>query len=151
MINPKTGYRMMTVDAETDEELQRRDLVKGYEFQKERYLLLSDRDFDSVKVESSSVMNIGKFIEVDSIDPIYYPISYYLAPDGEAGRAVYAVLHQAIEETGCVALARVVIGQREPTIAVHSMSGGLVAHTLDEQRDINDAQSIAQAAKSGCK
>ena len=68
MINPKTGYRirMMTVDAETDEELQRRDLVKGYEFQKERYLLLSDQDFDSVKVESSSVMNIGEFIEVDS-------------------------------------------------------------------------------------
>lgn len=124
---------------------------KGYEFQKERYLLLSDQDFDSVKVESSSVMNIGKFIEVDSIDPIYYPSSYYLAPDGEAGRDVYAVLHQAIEETGRVALARVVIGQRERTIAVHSMSGGLVAHTLDEQRDINDAQSIAQAAKSGCK
>ena len=153
MINPKTGYRirMITVDAETDEELQRGDLVKGYEFQKERYLLLSDQDFDSVKVESSSVMNIGKFIEVDSIDPIYYPSSYYLAPDGEAGRDVYAVLHPAIEETGRVALARVVIGQREPTIAVHSMSGDLVAHTLDEQRDINDAQSIAQAAKSGCK
>jgi Ku70/Ku80 beta-barrel domain len=84
---------------------------KGYEFQKERYLLLSEQDFDSVKVESSSVMNIGKFIEVDSIDPIYYPSSYYLAPDGEAGRDVYAVLHQAIEETGRVALARVVIGQ----------------------------------------
>ena len=73
--------------------------------------MLSDQDFDSVKVESSSVMNIGKFIEVDSIDPIYYASSYYLAPDGEAGRDVYAVLHQAIEETGRVALARVVIGR----------------------------------------
>jgi DNA end-binding protein Ku len=113
MINPKTGYRirMIMVDAETDEELQRRDLVKGYEFQKERYLLLSDQDFDSVKVESSSVMNIGKFIEVDSTDPVSYASSYYLAPDGEAGRDVYAVLHQAIEETGRVALARVVIGR----------------------------------------
>src|ERR1700735_2294007 len=144
MINPKTGHRikMMTVDAETDEELQRRDLVKGYEFRKDQYLLLTDDDWDSVKVESSSVMNIEKFVEVNSIDPIYYASSYYLAPDGDAGRDVYAVLHQAVEETGRVALARVVIGQRERTIAVRSMPGGLVAHTLDEQRDINDARSI---------
>jgi len=150
LINPKTGNRikMTTVDAGTDEELQRRDLVKGYEFQKDRYLLLSDDDFDSVKVESSSVMAIEKFVEVNSIDPIYYASSYYLAPDGEAGRDVYAVLHQAIEETKRVALARVVIGQRERTIAVRAMSGGLVAHTLDETRDINDAQSIlGDAAK----
>ena len=143
-INPETGnrIRMKTVDAETDEEVQRRDLVKGYEFSKDRYLLLTDADFDSVKVESSSVMNIEKFVEADSIDPIYYDSSYYLAPDGEAGRDVYAVLNQAIAETGKVALARVVIGQRERTIALRAMPGGLVAHTLDEQRDINDARSI---------
>ena len=83
---------MMTVDAETEEELQRRDLVKGYEFRKDQYLLLSDEDFDSVKVESSSVMTIEKFVEANSIDPIYYASSYYLAPDGDAGRDVYAVL-----------------------------------------------------------
>ena len=110
LINPETGnrIRMMTVDAETDEELQRRDLVKGYEFRKNQYLLLHDEDFDSVKVESSSVMNIEKFVEIDSIDPIYYASSYYLAPDGDAGRDVYAVLREAIAETGRVALARVV-------------------------------------------
>ncbi len=144
LINPKTGnrIRMMTVDSETDEELQRRDLVKGYEFRKDQYLLLKDEDFDSVKVESSSVIAIEKFVEVNSIDPIYYASSYYLAPDGDAGRDVYAVLHQAIVETGRVALARVVIGQRERTIAVRAMDGGLVAHTLDEHRDINDARSI---------
>jgi DNA end-binding protein Ku len=144
LINPKTGHRikMLTVDAETNEELQRRDLVKGYEFRKEQYVLLSDDDFDSVRVESSSVIAIEKFVEVDSIDPIFYASSYYLAPDGDAGRDVYAVLHQAIAETGRVALARAVIGQRERTIAVRATGDGLVAHTLDEQRDINDARSI---------
>ena len=66
-INPKMGHRvkMKTVDAETEEELQRRDLVKGYEFQKDRYLLLTDDDLESVKVESSSVMAIEKFVEVE--------------------------------------------------------------------------------------
>ena len=143
-INPKTGnrIRMVTQDAETDEEVHRRDLVKGYEFQKDRYLLLTDADFDSVKVESSSVMSIEKFVEAGSIDPIYYNSTYYLAPDGDAGRDVYAVLCRAIAETGRVAVARVVIGQRERTIALRARPGELAAHTLDEQRDINDAHTI---------
>jgi DNA end-binding protein Ku len=71
-IIPKTGHRirMMSVDAETDEEVQKRDLVKGFEFRKDQYLLLIDADLDSVKVESSSVISIEKFIEAGSIDPI---------------------------------------------------------------------------------
>ena len=144
MINPETGNRikMLTVDAETEKELQRRDLVKGYEFKKNHYLLLSDADFESVKVESSSMMTIEKFVEKNSIDPIYFNDSYYLAPDGNAGRDVYAVLLEAISDTGRVALSRVVIGQRERTIALMATDGGLVAHTLDEQRDINDAKQI---------
>ena len=144
MINPKTGNRikMTTVDSDTEEEVQRRDLVKGYEFRKGQYLMLDDADFESVKVESSSVMSIDKFVEVNSIDPIYYASSYYLAPDGDAGRDVYAVLLQSIAETGRIALARVVIGQRERTIALRAMPGGLVAHTLDEQRDINETRSV---------
>jgi DNA end-binding protein Ku len=144
LINPETGHRirMITVDADTTKEVQRRDLVKGYEFKKDQYILLSDSDFDSVKVESSSVMAIDKFVDVHSIDPIYYASSYYLAPDGDAGRDVYAVLYRAIAETGRVALARVVIAQRERTIAIRAMPGGLIAHTLDEQRDINDARAI---------
>jgi DNA end-binding protein Ku len=144
LINPATGnrIRMVTLDADTDQEVQRRDLVKGYEFSKNRYLLLNDEDFDRVKVESSSVMAIEKFVEVNSIDPIYYASSYYLAPDGDAGLDVYAVLRKAIAETGTVALTRVVIGQRERTIALRSTPGGFVAHTLDEHRDINDARSV---------
>jgi DNA end-binding protein Ku len=144
LINPATGHRirMLTVDAESNEEVQRRDLVKGYEFKKGKYLLLSEEELSSVKVESSSVLNIEKFVEVHSIDPVYFANSYYLTPDGDAGRDVYAVLHKAIAETGRVALARVVIGQRERTIAIRAMPDGLVAHTLDEQRDITSARSI---------
>jgi DNA end-binding protein Ku len=144
LINPATGHRirMLTVDPETDEEIERRDLVKGYEFKRGQYLLLSDEELGSVKVESSSVMNIEKFVEANSIDPIYYTSSYYLAPAGDAGRDVYAVLHKAMEDAGRVALTRVVIGQRERTIAIRAVVGGLVAHTLDEQRDINDARPI---------
>jgi DNA end-binding protein Ku len=87
---------MITQDAETGKEVERRDLVKGYEFRKNQYVLLNDEDFDSVRVESSSVMTIEKFVETESIDPVYYDAAYYLAPDGDAGRDVYAVLREAI-------------------------------------------------------
>jgi DNA end-binding protein Ku len=144
LINPKTGHRirMVTIDGETGEELERRDLVKGFEFKKDHYVLLSDEDFDSVKVESSEVMNIEKFVDASSIDPMYYDASYFLAADGQAGEDVYAVLREAIAETGKVALARVVISQRERTIALRPLGDGMMAQTLYEQRDMNSSKDL---------
>ncbi|MGA9864855.1 MAG: Ku protein [Acetobacteraceae bacterium] len=144
MINPETGnrIRMVTQDAETGKELSRRDTVKGYEFKKDHYVILTDEDFDSVKVESSSVMTIEKFVEAGSIDPIYFDASYYLAPDGKAGEDVYAVVREAMEKTGRIALSRVVISQRERTVALRPMEGGLVAQTLNEERDLNSAKPL---------
>ena len=144
LINPDTGnrIRMVTQDAETEKELQRRDLVKGYEFRKNQYVLLNDEDFESVKVESSSVMTVEKFVEAESIDPVYYDAAYHLAPDGDAGRDVYAVLREAIAKTGKVALSRVVISQRERTIALRPVDEGLMAHTLHEDRDLNSGKEL---------
>jgi DNA end-binding protein Ku len=144
LINPETGnrIRMLTVDAETEKELERRNLVKGYEFKKNTYLLLTDEDFESVKVESSEVMAVEKFVDASSIDPLYYDTGYYLAPDGTAGRDVYQILREAIGRSGRVALSRVVIGQRERVIALRIFGKGLAAHTLYEQRDLNDARDL---------
>jgi DNA end-binding protein Ku len=148
MINPETGnrIRMVTQDAETGEPVERSQTVKGYQFKKDHYLLVSDEDLDSVKVESSSVMTVDKFVEANSIDPVYFDASYYVAPDGEAGKDVYAVLREAIAKTGRIALSRVVIGQRERTIALRPMNGGLVAHSLHEDRDLNSAKPLFEDA-----
>jgi DNA end-binding protein Ku len=144
LINPETGnrIRMVTQDAETGREVERRNLVKGYEFRKNQYLLVTDDDFDTVKVESSSAMTIEKFVDTDSIDPVYYDAAYFLAPDGDAGRDVYAVLRKAIAETEKTALARVVISQRERTVALRPMGDGLMAHTLYENRDLNSSSEL---------
>jgi DNA end-binding protein Ku len=151
LINPDTGnrIRMVTQDAETGKELQRRDLVKGYEFRKDQYLLLSDDDLDSVKVETSAVMTIEKFVDNESIDPVYYDAAYFIAPDGDAGRDVYAVLREAIAKTGMTALARVVISQRERTIALRPVGdAGLMAHTLYEERDLNSSKDLFDGLES---
>ncbi len=139
-INPDTGHRvnMVTLDAESRHPVERRDLVRGYQFKKDHYLLLSEEDFESVRVDSSSTMTIGKFVERDTLDPIYFDASYYVAPDGESGRDVFAVLREAIARTKRMALSRVVIARRERAIGILPMGQGLVAHTLFDSRDLND-------------
>ena len=113
-INPKTGnrVRMVTLDAGSEKEVERSDLVKGYEFKKDTYVLLDDADFERAKIDSSTVLTIDKFVPADAIDPVYYDTSYYMVPDGEAGQDVYAVLREAIGKTGRVALSRLVIARR---------------------------------------
>ncbi len=144
MINPGTGNRvkMVTQDAETGEELRRADLVKGYEFEKHRYLLLDDVDFEAARTETSTVMRVEKFVETGSIDPVYYDSSYYMAPDGGAADDVYSVLYQAMAETGRVALSRVTMARRERAVLVTPMDGGLAVHTLLEERDLNIAAEV---------
>jgi DNA end-binding protein Ku len=155
LINPDTGnrIRMITQDAETDQAVSRNDLVKGYEFKKDTYVLLTDEDFANVKVESSSTMVIEKFVEAGSIDPLYYDSSYFLAPDGKAGVDVYAVLYEAIEKTGRVALSRVVIAQRERTVALRPMKGGLAARPVrlrgTENRHKTIQKSYAEVMEHG--
>jgi DNA end-binding protein Ku len=144
LINPETGnrIRMLTVDADTEKQVSRRELVKGYEFKKDHYLLLSDEDFESARIESSSTLNVNKFVPVDSIDPLYFESSYYLVPDGETGQDVYVVLREAIRRAKKMALSRVVIARRERAVALMPVGRGLVAHTLHEQRDIVDAKPL---------
>jgi DNA end-binding protein Ku len=144
LINPKTGHRirMVTVDAETDEEVTRSELVKGYEFEKDQYLLLDDEDFEQAKIESSSTLKIAKFVDVASIDPIFFDTSYYVAPDGDAGEDVFVVLRDAIREAGAAALSRVVISQRERPVAILPSGRGMICHTLHEPRDLWDAEPL---------
>ena len=146
-INPKTGHRvrMVTQDAETDEELSRRDLTRGYEFKKDHYVLLDEADFERARIDSSSVLSIDKFVRADSIDPIYYDSSYYMVPDGggrDAADDVFVVLRDAIAKTGRVALSRLVIARRERAVALLPMGRGLVLHTLADTREITAPDTL---------
>ena len=143
-INPKTGHRVRTVtlDAETDKEVPRSELVRGYEFEKDRYVLLEDADFASARIETSSTMTVSKFVARDAIQPIYFDTSYYLVPDGEAGQDVYVVLRDAIAASGMAALTRLVIARRERAVAILPLEQGMVLHTLHEPRDLYDYDKL---------
>ena len=151
-INPKTSNRVRTItlDAGTGKEVHRGDLVKGYEFEKDTYVLLDDSDFESAKIDSSAVLGVDKFVDADAIDPVYYDGSYYMVPDGEAGQDVYVVLRDAVVKSGRIALSRLVLARRERAVAIMPLGRGLVLHTLHDERDIHDAAELF-AAVPGAK
>ncbi len=146
-INPATGnrVRMVTLDSQTDEELKRGDLARGYEFEKGHYVLLDNDDFEKARIDSSSTLNVEKFVTADSIDPVYYDTSYYMAPDGDAAQDVYVVLRDAIRKSGSVALSRLVVSRRERAVAIMPMGRGLILHTLYETRDIASPERLFEA------
>ena len=151
-INPDTGNRVrqVTVDAGTDEELSRGDLARGYEYEKDRYVIIDEEDFETARVESSSLLAIDKFVPVAEIDPIYYDQSYYVTPDAEQGGGadVYVVLRDAIARTGKVALSRLVIARRERAVALHPLGRGLVLHTLHDAADVASADEAFSGVPS---
>ena len=146
-INPKTGnrVRMVTLDAQTDEELQRKNLARGYEFEKDQYVLLDDEDFEKARIDSSSTLTVDKFVTADSIDPVYYDTSYYMAPDGDSAQDVYVVLRDAVRDAKTVALSRIVISRRERAVAIMPMDRGLIVHTLYETRDVASPARLFEA------
>lgn len=144
LINPDTGnrIRMVTQDAETGDELSRSDLVRGYEIQKDEYLVVTDDEFESVRVDSSDTIRIDKFVDAAAIDPLWFDAAYYMAPDSDAAADVYKVLREAVSRAGRVALSRVVIARRERAVAIRAAGPGFLVHTLHESRELNDPREL---------
>lgn len=144
MLNPETGNRvnLITVDSETREELARADLIRGYEFQKNKYVPISPDELDELKIESSEVMNIEQFVPRDDLDPRYFERFYYIIPDGEAGDDAFTVIRQALDKKKLFAITRAVISRKERVIAVRACSKGLIGYALREEDDIRNTDQF---------
>jgi DNA end-binding protein Ku len=121
-LSGKTGVRVAQkrVDPQTDEEVPYEDIVKGYEIAPDRYVRIEPAELDSLEPKKTKTIEIEEFVELSQIDPIYYDHPYYLAP-GTGGAKPYRLLLEAMEETGKVAIARVVIRSKEQLVAVRPM------------------------------
>ena len=143
LINPETKHRVKSVviDASTDEILERKNLLKGYEFAKGKYVTLTKEEIDAVRLESTKTIDIDKFVPAEDIDRLYWDNPYFLVPDGKLAAEPFAVIRAAMEETGQVALGRLVMSQRERLVALEPRGKGIVATTLrshDEVRDMKE-------------
>jgi DNA end-binding protein Ku len=118
--------------------VDRSDLVKGYEYEKDQYVVLSDEDFDKVQIESSKAVVIEKFVDEKDVDPIFLESPYYMAPDGPVAEETFRVLHEAIRQKKKVALSRIVLSNRERLIALGVRDKGFVVMTLRAANEVRD-------------
>ena len=131
-INKNTGNRIRyrKVDAETEEEVDAADIVKGYEVGKGEYIELEPEELEAVAIESTRTIEIDEFVPRKEIDDLYLNNPYYVVPDGEVGQQAFAVIREAIRKEGMVALGRVVFTSREHVIALEPRGKGLLGLTL---------------------
>lgn len=143
LINPATGNRIrqQVVDPETGE-IERKDLVRGFEVEKDNYVLLTDEEIASVRLESTRTIDIERFVSAAEIDRIWWNDPYYMVPDGKAGLDAFSVIRTALEEAGKIALARLVLGTRERIVAIEPRGTGMLLTTLRSHDEVRDAAEV---------
>jgi len=143
LINPKTNNRikMITTDPDTGP-VDRADLAKGYEVSKGEYILLTDDEIKSVKLESTKTIDIERFVPGDEIDRIYWDNPYYLAPDGKLAQEAFGVIRTALEKSGQIALGRIVMATRERILALEPRGKGILAYTIRSDAEVRQPDEI---------
>lgn len=123
-----------------DKPVAREDLVKGYEYEKGRYVIVASEEIEKVAPKTAQTMEILEFVKSSEIDPLYFESSYYMAPDA-AGEKAYALLFEALRRTGYVGVAKVSMHSREHIVILRPGEKGLLLHTMyyaDEVRKVEE-------------
>jgi DNA end-binding protein Ku len=131
-LNKETGNRVRyrKVDAETGDEVEQANIIKGYEVAKDQYIELAPEELEAVAIESKRTIDIDEFVPKSQIDELYIRDPYYIAPDGEVGQQAFAVIREAIRKEGMVAIGKVVFTSREHIIALEARDKGMLGITL---------------------
>jgi len=125
-----------------EREVPHSELVKGYEFEKGRYVVVSDEDIQKVRVESTRVIDLAQFTDETEIDPIYVDRAYYLAPDGEMAASAFAVMREGM--AGKAGIGKVALYGREYLVAVRPHKKGLVMYTLHHDAEIRSIDEVEE-------
>ncbi|HSR56611.1 MAG TPA: Ku protein [Candidatus Binataceae bacterium] len=139
-INKETGHRIRykKVDADTGDEVDNTDIVKGYEIAKGEYIEVEPEELEAVAIESKRVIDIEEFVPRREIDELYLRDPYYLVPDGEVGQQAFAVIREAIRKEGMLALGKIVFTSREHIIALEARGKGMLGITLRYPYEVRD-------------
>jgi DNA end-binding protein Ku len=140
MINKETGNRLkqQMVDAETGDVVESDAKGRGYEVKKGEYVEIDKEELEALQIESNHTIDIDSFVPRDEIDKRYLDHPYYIAPDGKAGIDAFAVIRDAMKDQDRVALARIVLTNREHVIAIEPLGKGLLGTTLRYPYELRD-------------
>jgi len=115
--------------------VDRSDIVKGFEYRKDEYVVIEPEDIKKIEPKTAKTMEILEFVKESEVDPVYFESSYYMLPE-EAGRRPYALLSKALEESEYVAIAKLTMHNREYTVFLRPTQGGMMLHTMYYEEEV---------------
>ncbi|HET9837905.1 MAG TPA: Ku protein [Candidatus Angelobacter sp.] len=132
-----------------DKPISRSDVVKGYEYEKDKYVVIDDEDIKKVAPRTAKTMEVLEFVKSSEVDAIFLESSYYMAPD-EAGEKPYALLFEALKQSGCVGVAKIAMHNREHIVILRPGPKGILLHTMyypDEIRQVDEFRTDTSIVK----
>jgi DNA end-binding protein Ku len=120
------------------------EIVKGYQFEPEQYVIVSPDDLAKIKLKSTKVIEIEGFIDATEVHPTLYEAPYFAGPDGPVAAKTYSLLSRALETSGKVAVGKVVLRDREEAVTIAPMDGGLMLYKLRQPSEIRKMQEVPQ-------
>src|ERR1043165_8807924 len=137
----KNRIKMIPTDPEKGP-VDRSEIVKGYEIEKGRYVVVTDEEIKNVRLETTRTIDIERFVDEADIDRLYWNDPYYLAPDGDMAVEAFAVIREAMSKAGKVALGRLVMHQRERLMALEPRDKGILAYSIRTNREVKNAAEM---------
>jgi len=122
-------------------QVERSEIVKGYEYEKDQYVLFNEEELDKIEPPSAHVMEILEFVKLDEMDPLYFDASYYVSPE-DAGVKAYQLLLKGMEDTGYGAIAKLTMHQREHIVIIRPGAQGMTLHTMFYSNEIRAAEAV---------
>ncbi len=146
-LNSETGNRVaqQLVDSKTGETVDRDQIVKGYEYDRGRYVTITDDELKDLQIESSKIIDLDRFVDREEVDPVYLDTSYYVYPDGKLAAETFRVIGEAMGRKNKVGLGRVTISSREREVLVEPRGAGLVMSTVRSADEVRPAEFEAPA------
>ncbi len=138
-----TRIKQQTYCPHCERVVERNELVKGYEAEKDQYVIVNDEEIKSVAPASSDNMEILEFVKAEGIDPIYFDASYFMVPE-EAGKKAYHLLLETMRKSGYSAIAKVAMHQREYTVVVRPNPHGLLLHTMFYPEEVREVPEFGR-------
>ena len=124
-------------------QVERAEIEKGYEYEKDQYVLFNEDELDKIEPDSGRTMEILEFVKLDEVDPLYYESSYYVTPEDE-GKKAYKLLLEALQETGYCAIAKLSMHQREHIVIIRPRAEGMTLHTMFYQNEIREVSEYGR-------
>jgi DNA end-binding protein Ku len=141
LLNPETNNRIRMIPTDPDTgPVERSSLVKGYEIEKNRYVILDEEDLDSVKLQTTHTLDIERFVDESTIDRVFWDNPYLLMPGDDMAVNAYGVIREAMKDAGRIALGRVVMHTRERLMALEPRGKGILAYSLRVRNEVVDIE-----------